>query len=706
MPNDTTLDPAQAPAAPVEDQSAQPVGTNRPSRITMFALAIVLEVFIVLWAMIQTVAQSNPRQAWLFGAALTGALGVFAVYQRKKFIELFASIRGLLVLLAFITLATIVGTLVLQGERPEAYSFSYGAAGYQIIRFFHLNDLYHALWFKGLLMLLFLNLLVVTIHRKPIKRRLWGFMVTHIAVMTIMAGGIGALFAKKGWIDLREGQTVSQTRLTEGNTMDFSGEVAPLGFDLTLEDFQLEEYEKQFKIYAYTRKPGVPMSQEGNYANKDFYKPFARPVTGPGTITFPGLPYAIEVTETYPDYSFETEILDDPQSGENPAAEVLVYSRASPHAAPTPQWVDRFNPVLPDTAGSNAVMLSWGIPEEGFEKSVLHPGDSKMPPQGEITLIYKSDGGTDQFAVEEGKSYDIMGYDLRLNIERYVPHFGFNSDTNEVFSQSDEPRNPAVKVSLNRISDQGQGTGTWLFAFFPEMNDPHKKLPPLFDFEYRSPAQEEFKTYYVIVAAAKEIWKIQDHKVVEKIALEGRIGPGSVVVDTGEFKFGVARMYGHAKVKRSLKTLSEKFTNPVIAYRVLKDGKPLKDRFDMEEIYVAGAQPEAHFFDQDQFVVEYANKIGEKKNFRSVLVVTQNGQEKMRHAAEVNRPLYFKPTPWWRFWEPGWYVYQSNFNPDDLTYSGFRTTRDWGLNVIYFGFVLMIVGIIWMFYFPDRKAKR
>ena len=79
--------------------------------------------------------------------------------------KFFATVRLTVVLLLTLAVASIIGTVVPQNEKPEAYIQAFGEFLY---RFFNLLDIfymYHSWWFHILLLLLTLNVIVCSVDR-------------------------------------------------------------------------------------------------------------------------------------------------------------------------------------------------------------------------------------------------------------------------------------------------------------------------------------------------------------------------------------------------------------------------------------------------------------------------------------------------------------------------------------------------------------
>ncbi|MGC8736573.1 MAG: cytochrome c biogenesis protein ResB [Dissulfurimicrobium sp.] len=85
----------------------------------------------------------------------------------------FASIKLAVFLFITLSVTSIIGTLIPQGEADQFYLERYGQDLFKIISTLRLNDTYHAWWFVSLLLLFSLNLVVCTINRFPVTLRIF-----------------------------------------------------------------------------------------------------------------------------------------------------------------------------------------------------------------------------------------------------------------------------------------------------------------------------------------------------------------------------------------------------------------------------------------------------------------------------------------------------------------------------------------------------
>ncbi|MFI3305993.1 MAG: cytochrome c biogenesis protein CcsA [Rikenellaceae bacterium] len=104
------------------------------------------------------------------------------------------------------------------------------------------NDyIYKSVWFIALQVLMVAVSVGVMIKSKLIKRKLYGVVTLHIALILILAGAVTThIFGYEGVLHLREGQSSSHMMITDSQGMSMMSYELP--FALTLDDFVLERY--------------------------------------------------------------------------------------------------------------------------------------------------------------------------------------------------------------------------------------------------------------------------------------------------------------------------------------------------------------------------------------------------------------------------------------------------------------------------------
>jgi len=85
----------------------------------------------------------------------------------KKLYDFFSSVKLAIFLLLTLAITSIVGTIIEQQQDPEKYLMEYGQTTYKILKFLGFTDVYHSWWYKLLLFLLAVNLIVCSIKRLP-----------------------------------------------------------------------------------------------------------------------------------------------------------------------------------------------------------------------------------------------------------------------------------------------------------------------------------------------------------------------------------------------------------------------------------------------------------------------------------------------------------------------------------------------------------
>lgn len=77
----------------------------------------------------------------------------------------FASVKLTIGLLLTLAATSIIGTLIPQNEAPAAYLQSFGETLYRVFSLLGLFDMYHSWWFRALILLLVVNIIVCSIDR-------------------------------------------------------------------------------------------------------------------------------------------------------------------------------------------------------------------------------------------------------------------------------------------------------------------------------------------------------------------------------------------------------------------------------------------------------------------------------------------------------------------------------------------------------------
>lgn len=211
----------------------------------------------------------------------------------------FTSIKLAIYLFLIIAGISMIGTFLVQNRPPEEYIRLFGVVGYKIMDFLGFFDLYHSFWFRFILLILAINLILCSIERLPslisflnaphiikepskfknlstyfeyetdqpieiIKKKIenllkkknfkiyqeerffygkkgeisrFGSYITHLGIIAILAGAyIGSVFGFRASVNLIPGESTNMVYEAKKLTP------IPLGFVIKCTDFRIEKY--------------------------------------------------------------------------------------------------------------------------------------------------------------------------------------------------------------------------------------------------------------------------------------------------------------------------------------------------------------------------------------------------------------------------------------------------------------------------------
>jgi cytochrome c biogenesis protein len=89
-----------------------------------------------------------------------------------RFWKAFASVKLTIALLLTLAATSVVGTLIPQNQAPTAYLQAFGEFLYRLFALLGLFDMYHCWWFRTLILLLVINIVVCSIDRLRANRKI------------------------------------------------------------------------------------------------------------------------------------------------------------------------------------------------------------------------------------------------------------------------------------------------------------------------------------------------------------------------------------------------------------------------------------------------------------------------------------------------------------------------------------------------------
>jgi len=159
----------------------------------------------------------------------------------KKYTNKLGSLHLTFGVLIALAAASIIGTLIEQGQPPAFYEQHYGAVLGRVILLFQADNFYQGLLYNGILVLLGVNLTVCTLN--SISRRIWkdrrkcALFMLHCSILVIFTGALVSRVGK--WSQYRT--------LVPGDRVALPGTDA----DIIFNDFSVDYYPGSEQVQDY-----------------------------------------------------------------------------------------------------------------------------------------------------------------------------------------------------------------------------------------------------------------------------------------------------------------------------------------------------------------------------------------------------------------------------------------------------------------------
>ncbi len=595
--------------------------------------------------------------------------------NNNKAWEILCSVRLAVIIIIIMAVSCILGTIILQQKTSEEYVSRYGEGLANFFSSIQFTDIFHSYWFSFLLVLLCVNLACCTIKRWRNKVLMIGFLVTHISIIMVLIGcSIDLLFGIKGNVNVYEGKSVDHF-IVWNSYEDYKKE--PLGFQVFCDDFMIERHPPKYKMIVYVKDKDKQKAVTAKVGNKT---------------SVPGTNYAVTVKDLIPDAEVQYEPINVSDKPKNPALYIQLSEKDSVAAegwliAKDRNWYN-------DNQRDLRVDYNWTDNAEEHEKLANTAGKNTRP-KLDVTIkgkkIFKS------VPIEKGKKIEIEGTDYVLEIKDLVLDYSKRL----VPLSEQEPNNPAVMVEISGP----EGTDSrWSFSKYPDYWDKaHQSIYKDVQLSYTVPEDFSDAGNRVRIVQSKSgkktITFIKNGKVVSVNKWE----PGnSYDVAGSDLKIRIEKYFpSHSLKKKVVKRVGgheghnhgpgEHAGSPAIFVEMEGPRGKITD-------WVLSHSPPKWYPDKN-FAVLYEKSGMEIKDYKSILRVVENGKTMTTKTIEVNNPLKYK----------GFVLYQSSYDPEGERYTGLQVTRNPGLIVVYTGFILLCLGIVFIFYvkpFLRRKLKK
>ena len=582
--------------------------------------------------------------------------------------EILCSVRLAVIIIVIMAVACVIGTIILQQKSPEEYVGRYGAGLAKFFAAIQFTDIFHSYWFSFLLVLLCVNLGCCTVKRWRNKVLMIGFLVTHISIILILVGCvIDLLTGVKGGVNVYEGSSVDYY-LTRADYQK-----VPLGFQVFCDDFMIEKHPPKYKLITYVK-------------DKDKQKAVSLKVGK--KISIPGTNYSATVKE----FIADAEVLHEPINVSDEPKNPALYIQFSAKGAVTAEgWLlAKDHNWYNDNQRNLKIDYVWADNDEALER-LANAAAKSTKPKLEISIEGKNIVKT--VPVEEGQKVSIKGTDYTVEIK----DFALDYSKRLVPLSEQEPSNPAVLVEIS--GPQGKDT-RWSFSKYPDYQDKaHKTIYK--DVKLLCTVPEDFSDAEHRVrlvqsrSGKKTITYIKDGKV---ISTDDWVLDQSYNIADSDLEIRVVKYFPSHSLKKTVAKKTggheghnhgpgEHHGNPAVFIEM--EGP----RGKFADWVFAHTPP--HWYPDNNFAVLYEKSGMEIKDYKSILRVVENGKTMMTKTIEVNSPLKYK----------GFVFYQSSYDPEGERYTGLQVTKNPGLLVVYTGFILLCLGIVFIFYVKPFLRK-
>lgn len=567
-----------------------------------------------------------------------------------------SSVKLAVVLIFLIAMACILGTFIIQGRSVNEYIAKYGKGLTAFFEFTQLTNVFHSYWFTVLLLLLCVNLAVCAIKRWRNTILQLGFVATHSSIILIMIGSlIDVWFGAKGGINLEEGQSVDYYYTF--NNM----ERKPLGFELMLEDFELEKHPPKFELISYLKET----DKERRISTEIGYEQAIQ-----------GSPYKIKILKFIPDAELRRNPINTSKEPKNPAVFVQLFGSEEVKAegwliANDRNWYEfkkagiRLEYYWAETNDIFEALISSDIQEKKKENDT----------EPRIGVILKDKNITEDFPININEDFSIENTGYSIKITEYTLDFT-NRDL-PINEQS--PNNPALKINIQ--GPQGLET-RWVFAKYPEWDEMHGTKYADLKLIFKMPDEILVKHLIKIVQRPEEnnnrYIYTNEGKVVENAYWE--LNRKYEIGNTGH-QLRLLKFYPSFAIKEEVVQRSEELKNPAL---FIETSGPLGTA--SEWLFARDARP--WWYEDGNFALLYQEQQEMIKDFKSTLKIIDGGKTALTKTIEVNDPLSYK----------GFDFYQANYDPNNPRFSGIQITSHPGIPVVYAGFGVLCFGVVFIFY--------
>jgi cytochrome c biogenesis protein len=380
----------------------------------------------------------------------------------KSLISFFSSVRLAIFLLIFITLASIIGTLIPQHRSPSEYVAQYGQlAG--LFQKLQLIKLYQSTWFITLLVLLSINIIVCTLNRLTPKLRRYFKPKIEKEAKRILALKTKDKFSKN-WDFERAKDEIKRGLLSHG--------------------YRLKTSEEKGQASFLARKKTL------SWFGSDVVHLGLLVIIAGGIISgFGGFRQSLSLSEgqilPVPEADFQLRL---------DKFETELYPNGS-----VKDWKSTLTVIENEKPGLTKIIeVNHPLSHKGYIFYQSSYGWDWKNPAVEIHIKRKSDPSfIRKIEVKLGEQVPLQDKNIIVTVKHFIPDFVID-ENNQVTTRSLQPNNPAAFIE--GIKEGEQIFSGWIFAQFPDFAQIHSQEETDLSFELK-----DFKAgQYSVIQASKD----------------------------------------------------------------------------------------------------------------------------------------------------------------------------------------------------------
>lgn len=571
--------------------------------------------------------------------------------KARGIFKFFASVKLAIMLLVFMIAVLAAGTII------ESY---HGADAAKI-------TVYDSVWFSIFLILLAVNLAAAAFDRFPWKKKHIGFVITHLGIIVILGG---SLVTQKTMVD-------GQMALAEGETQARITLPHPL-------------------LYIYS--PDERLDWLFHLSKRAFPWHGEERLKRPTSTGEAPLPLAVRLISYYP-HAVSTESIKPAESG--PAAVKVTLKNSFLNQS---QWLVLNDPELGKIQMGPAQLV---FSDELLKENAAQPSSSgyfEIEKEGKAFAVSIPEN------FQPGQEIAIEGSEYKIILERIFKQAAVSG--NELVEREDIAPNPAVKFTVKGAGLEERHTA---FARFPDFPTVHGMKPSDtgMRFLYRLPdSGSRGESHELRFVQTLEGLKIQVRKGMQvrteaaKTGEEVSLGWMDLVYKIEEFLPHASHEHEYSPAESGPQAQG----SPAIELKVEAPGFSKKIWIGQgmkQEVLVGGKQYDFVFGEKrtpagfkitlKDFRVEHYPGTEKPASFESDVILKDDSRGYEQKATiSMNKPLVYR----------GYHIYQASYSAEEgqPEISVFAVGRDPGVPFKYAGALIMVAGIVTMF-FTRRPAR-